>query len=301
MTAGLTLRLLHLGPIVRITPGEVHINDPDYYQEVYASIARRREKDPSYTHCFGLPGSSFSTVDAELHRTRREPLNKLFSKSAINDIVPLIRQKLDRFLFHLEEGFHSKKIVHIDSGFVALTADVIHHYVYGYCEKNLEREDFDHTARDGINGMFRSHHVLYFFPILLHLELLPIKILQKISVHMEALTKQKTGLYKKAIEAAQALGTNKVSDTIRIIDVLVNPEYYSAEDRDPIRVKNESMSLLTAGTETTGRALAVATFYIYSNPHILLRMREELRQVMPEPTSETTWSQLEQLPYLVSH
>ncbi|KAJ5716743.1 hypothetical protein N7488_002389 [Penicillium malachiteum] len=261
---------------------------------------RRREKDAVYIHGFGLPGSSFSTINAELHRQRREPLNKLFSKNEITDIVPLIREKVERLIFHLEEGFRSKKVIHIDSGFVALTADVIHHYMYGYSENNLEMEDFDHTARDGINGMFRSHHVLYFFPMLLYLESLPVRILKRINLHMEALTKQKNGLYNKAVEAAQDFSTNKAYSKTRIIDFLVNPDIFSAEERDPVRLKNESMSLNTAGTETTGRALAVATFYIYSNSHrhILHRMREELIQAMPEPNSELTWSQLEQLPYL---
>ncbi|KAJ6004592.1 hypothetical protein N7540_012961 [Penicillium herquei] len=286
------------GPIIRINPQEVHINDPEYYQEVYAAITRRREKDPLYIHGFAINGSSFSTIDAELHRKRREPLNKLFSKPAIIDIVPVIREKLERLMFHLEEGFRSKKVIHIDSGFVALTADVIHHYMYGYSEDNLEKVDFDHHARDGINALFRSHHVIYFFPILVHLESLPVKILKNINIHMEAITKQKNGLYNKAIEAAQAFGTTRVYENTRIIDVLVNPDSFSAEDRDPVRLKNESMSILTAGTETTGRALAVATFHIYSNSHILLRIREELSQAMPEPNSELTWSQLEQLPYL---
>ncbi|KAJ5727058.1 hypothetical protein N7493_004878 [Penicillium malachiteum] len=287
-------------PLIRINPHEVHINDPDYYQEVYAAISRRRENDAIYIHVFGLPGSSFSTINADLHLKRRGPLNELFSKNAITDIVPLIQEKVERLMFHLEEGFRSKKVIHIDSGFFALTADVIHHYMYGYSENNIEMEDFDHTARDGINGMFRSHHVLYFFPILLHLESLPVKILKRINIHIEALTKQKKCLYNKAVEAAQAFSTSEGYNKTRNIDVLVNPDNFSVEERDPVRLKNESMSLITAGTETAGRALDVATFYICSNSHILRRMRAELIQVMPEPNSKLTCSPLEQLPYLVT-
>lgn len=36
-----------VGPIVRVGPREVHIKDPDYYDDIYASSGRRREKDPA--------------------------------------------------------------------------------------------------------------------------------------------------------------------------------------------------------------------------------------------------------------
>lgn len=252
-------------------------------------------------NAFGLPDSTFGTVSAEVHRRRRAPLNKFFSKKAITEIEPLIYEKLGRLLFHLEESIRSKQPMNIDAGFVALTADIIHHYTYGYSEGHLERENFNHTARDGINGLFRLCHLQFFFPPLKWLESLPLSIVKKINVHAWALANQKQDLYNEALKAENSLHQKKSNESKNIIDVLVNPHDYSLEeDRRLERIQNEGMSLITAGTETTGRALAVATFHIYSNPQILDRMREELRQVMPHTDSQATWSQLEQLPYLVS-
>lgn len=250
---------------------------------------------------FGLPGSMFATVNADVHRRRRAPLNKFFSKKAITDLQPLIYEKLDRLLFHLEESIQSKKPMNIDAGFVALTADIIHHYVYGYSEGHLERENFNHTARDGINGLFRLCYVQFFFPVFKWLDFLPLGIVKKINVHAWAQANQKQDLYNEAVKAEHSLNEKTNDKSRNIVDVLVNPDDYGLEeDRRLERVRNEGMSIITAGTETTGRALAVATFHIYSNPHVLERMREELRHVMPQTSSQATWNQLEQLPYLVS-
>jgi hypothetical protein len=55
------------GPIIRISPWELHISDPDYYDEVYASSAsnRKRNKYDWFTRSFGMDLAMFATVDRE--------------------------------------------------------------------------------------------------------------------------------------------------------------------------------------------------------------------------------------------
>ena len=44
----------NLGSIVRIAPGEVHIDDLDFYDTLYA-LGVKRDKDPLHTQIFGTP------------------------------------------------------------------------------------------------------------------------------------------------------------------------------------------------------------------------------------------------------
>lgn len=44
------------GPIVRITPREIHVKDPHFYDDIYTS-ARKCNKDPNFVGMFGSPTS----------------------------------------------------------------------------------------------------------------------------------------------------------------------------------------------------------------------------------------------------
>ncbi len=46
--------------------------------------------------------------------------------------------------------------------------------------------------------------------------------------------------------------------------------------------------------------LSVLMFHIIDEKDIMANLRQELATVMPKPDSKPNWTQLEQLPYLVS-
>ena len=68
------------GPIVRINPDNIHISDPDFYDVAYASNAPF-EKMPKWRDRLGLPGATQSTIQHDLHRSRRMTLSPHFSKN----------------------------------------------------------------------------------------------------------------------------------------------------------------------------------------------------------------------------
>jgi hypothetical protein len=58
------------GPIVRINPWELHVNDPDFCDELYTGASRRRDNVAYHAGQFGNGDSAFVTVPHELHRIR---------------------------------------------------------------------------------------------------------------------------------------------------------------------------------------------------------------------------------------
>lgn len=286
------------GPIVRISPREVHVNDVKFYEEIYAPATRKREKVREWVEGFGLNGSIVSSVSADLHRQRRVPLNKLFSKSAVNDIEPMIKEKIDKLCDHLKNAVKSKRVVDLDSGFAGLTSDIIHQYTLGYHSGNLDREDFNMNVRNAMNGLFQGIHVLFFFPFLAPIaDMMPLPTLKRVLPYIAAFKEQRMTIQDQIVKIL-ADGDEKEKSMISML------AHHSSSlpngFLDPARLTDEALTLLTAGTETTARALTFGIFYLIKNQEIRDKLREELKTVMPTPESLPTWDQLKQLPYLVS-
>jgi cytochrome P450 len=289
-----------LGPIVRVTPSEVHIKDSSYYDEIYASSRRRREKEAVRVAPFDLEDSGFSTVSSELHRKRRAPLEKHFSKKTITSMEYMIYENIDKLDQHFKRAFESHKVISLDAGFAGLTSDVIHKYVYGFNSGNLDHEDFNEKVRDGLNGLFKFAHLLLFFPILQTImNLLPLWVLEKIDPFVYALAKQKADLLQRTESFLRGESPELQLKTRPIMEALTGPSM--PEDmRGAVRLNNEGFAMIIGGTETTARSLAIAAFRLLENSSMKTKLQDELRAVMPTPDSRPTWSQLEQLPYMVS-
>lgn len=64
------------GPIVRITPDELHVDDAEWNDVLYAKN-HKQSKYEWMAGRFGNNSSVFTTADASLHRIRRAPLNPM--------------------------------------------------------------------------------------------------------------------------------------------------------------------------------------------------------------------------------
>lgn len=60
--------------------------------------------------------------------------------------------------------------------------------------------------------------------------------------------------------------------------------------------------LYAAGTDTTANTLAFGTWYLMNNPEARLKLKQELKDAMPDVRSDQlkSWSELEKLPYLTA-
>lgn len=122
------------GPVIRISPHEVHINDADFYDEIYSGSVRKRNKWEFVCNSHGVPESAFGTSSHELHRMRRAALNPFFSKQKIRGLQPKIEHVVDNLLARFEDFADTKQPLPMSDAFAALT----------YGEKPFSRELYDY-------------------------------------------------------------------------------------------------------------------------------------------------------------
>jgi cytochrome P450 len=283
------------GPVVRINPREIHIRDPSYFTEIYNNGVQ--EKDPFIVNVAPSPGSTFATIDHNLHRFRRGLLNPFFSKQAVVRMEHIVQDKVSKAAARLEKAQHDGTVIKIDALFSALTGDVICHYTYGESSGYLEKENFENEFRDAVTSASVFCHFMRFFPIL-------VSLLDSVPSFILWMQPKSAGFFdmRRRLEQQSLSALMNVSDekdsTRTIFDALSDTSL-PTEERSLERLRNEAMTIMGAGTETTARVLTMGSFHLYANRSMLQRLREELKTVMPEPTSKVSWGQLEKLPYLV--
>jgi len=117
-----------IGPVIRINPSELHVNDIDFYDEIYNSGSRRRDIYDFSRRGLDAPLSLGGTIAHEVHRHRRDALKPFFSKDNATKLEPLIRDKVDSLCKRIPG---SEQPIVLSNAFMALTVDIIREFAFG--------------------------------------------------------------------------------------------------------------------------------------------------------------------------
>lgn len=129
------LKVLHkqYGPILRISPEELHVSSPDFYNTVFAPPpdpktrqAPKRHKWKRYVGIFGHPDlSAFGTIDHDKHKMRRGVMDRFFSPAMVKKVAPtIILDKVETLCRRITEEA-CKGSVQIRLACTCFTSDVI--------------------------------------------------------------------------------------------------------------------------------------------------------------------------------
>ena len=150
---------------MRISPTELHVSDPDFYNVLYASGSQRRHKDDFVTRGFYTPIASFGTPDHDIHRMRRMALNPFFSKQAVQRLEPMIQGKIDLLCKRLREMAQQERVLHVEHAMMALTTDIISEYSFGYSYDALEQDDLAAPWTRSFREAMASSVLFRYFPL----------------------------------------------------------------------------------------------------------------------------------------
>jgi Cytochrome P450 len=110
------------GPILRISPYEVHISDPEFYDTLYAaSNTNRKDRWSWYTAGLGLPESTLGTVKQTLHKNRRAAMSSFFSKQTVRSLEPLIHERAIKLASRFQTLAEAEEVIPINLAFSAFS------------------------------------------------------------------------------------------------------------------------------------------------------------------------------------
>ena len=149
------------GPVVRISPRELHIQDPDYYDTL---LGQRLDKDPVVAGQFGNTFSMLSTATTELHRTRRGALAPFFSQAKVATFQSVIVEKVDKLSGLLAAHQSNGTVANMYNYYRSMTTDIITSYAFVKSWDLLNQDDAGQKFFEQVRNGGETSALIRMFP-----------------------------------------------------------------------------------------------------------------------------------------
>ncbi|CAG8974551.1 hypothetical protein HYALB_00005824 [Hymenoscyphus albidus] len=288
------------GPIIRISPHELHIDDPEYYEELMSRNSPR-DKYKYYVDQFGIPGASFSTINHRMHRLRRAPMNPLFSKQSIFQLEPMVQRLVEKLCSRIDEFKKSGQPMPMRLAYQALTTDVVTAYALNKSWHHLDSPDFSPEWVATVKATAEMGNLVKQVPWLISFfNVLPDFVIEAVFPGMLLLINWRRSLARhiqEIIDTQDKLEENEHGLPRTIFHSLLQSNV-PEEEKSLQRLVEEGQLVVGAGADTTAHALTQTTFHVLDNPEVLVKLQQELQKAMPDPSEPVILSIVENLPYL---
>ncbi|KAK7937318.1 cytochrome P450 [Apiospora aurea] len=292
------------GPIIRISPYELHVSDPAFFEKIFRQDGRWDKYAWSYD-AFGAPLTAVATSAHDLHRRRRAPVNSFFSKQNVTKRIDTVKRQVDKFCARLDGFAGSEARLNLNIALAAFARDAASDFMLGKCYGNLDQPDFNADMTKAIGGLTQLWMVTKHFRwVGGTLMALPVPVAKRLGGegNRTLFSYLDNTLHDTAQLMAQAKSEHPDPDAPHtLVHAIVQSNLPEPELRHR-RVAEEVASITGAGFESTAAVMRVTLFHIYSSPAILGRLRRELRSSgygsKGAYPADLDWTKLQQLPYL---
>ncbi|KAL6719251.1 hypothetical protein ACLMJK_003488 [Lecanora helva] len=300
------------GPIVRVTPDEIHVKDSEWSHVLYAGPGHVRDKDPSLAHAAGTADGTFGSVSHSVHRRRRIPVSSYFSTISVRELQGKIWQRAEHLCDVLREHHKADRIVNGRATFLGWSNDTLRSCAFGESLDLLDQPDRA-LQFDRVFKAFAAFYPIlkqceWIIPFALQLPVTPFKFIYTplatlLTVHVEMINLAKKAKAEHTrMDIAQNMGINKANKEQyfhNLYHALLASNLPEDEKR-PERMAHEGFEILLAGSDTTARTMGIAMFHLISNPAVAYKLKRELETVMLRPRDVVELKTLQELPYLGS-
>ena len=295
------------GPVVRITPDEVHIaGNSDDYEKIY-HVGSKYAKSPNFYNALCVPHSSVGTASNEVHKIKRGAMNPIFSRQKVLDVEFIVQDKVAKVISRLENSIYNTRVgdesgVDLHHAFRAVSVDVISEFAFGSCYDFLDKDDTGADFFEMARGIGPALYAFQQIPSLQELALeIPPWLAPLLSRPLGYVTSMQAECIRQIDAVKEKMRQGHDTGRSNIFTSLLSTDDKPEGFRVPttLELKDEAYSVLVAAADTTGNAMTVAAFNTIHNPEIYEKLAKELEYHFPDRASQLPFVELERLPYLV--
>ncbi|KAL2074104.1 hypothetical protein VTL71DRAFT_7882 [Oculimacula yallundae] len=285
------------GPVIRITPDEVHLSDTDNYETINC-VGTKYAKSTQFYDGFTIGYSTFSCGPTEIHRIRRGMLEPFFSRRNVMSLEYIVQERAQKLSDLVATKLARNEAVDLHHTFRSISVDVITEYAFGSCYNLMDKEDLGAEFFAMVNGIGPCMWVFQQWPFLAKIVIaLPPSIVKHINGPLKQMMNLREHCRVQVRAVKDDMDSGKKVDKPSIFPALLAPPpgipAPSVEE-----IKDEALSVLAAAADTTGNAMTVAAYNVVSNPEIYERLCAELKAAFPNADDTLDYATLEKLPYL---
>lgn len=296
------------GPLVRVAPGFVSLDDPSAIKSIY-SIGSRFPKSDWY-QAFKAPDPKiftlFSDHDIKRHADSRKLFQNVYSMSSMVSYEPFVDQCADMFAQRLRDAADSRKNLDMAHWFQAYAFDVVASVTFGSRFGFLDRgEDIrgmmgelhELVRYSSLAGMFPRLHAWMFYPSaklglfgsrgrVAHMEF----VKRRMAVRAE---ERRLHDYEANLKAQAGETTRDFMDRL-----------WDKHDENPDRLTQHHIFMvglanITAGSDTTSTTLSGMLHFLLTHPQVLATLKSEIDEFTAKGqlSGRPTFKQAQQMPY----
>ncbi|KAL8802312.1 MAG: hypothetical protein Q9182_003890 [Xanthomendoza sp. 2 TL-2023] len=229
-----------------------------------------------------------------------------FTREAVRRGELRVASRVEKFLEKLGGYTETGRPVNLTKGFMCLAADAVMDFAFQKPYNALDAEDFESDILVPVVDFCKMLQWPMYFPrtfkaVFQITSILPKWVLERWfkgiitqQAYREVCNTRVRSLYDQSHSAEE-------THTPSVFDTAFNPSLEKGQSTPPLSALGaDAFVFLLAGTDTTSKTLITGIFALLdaSEPHMLVRLKEELREAIPDPRKMASWATLEQLPYL---
>ncbi|TVY01413.1 cytochrome P450 [Cohnella terricola] len=285
---GFLVDALPMGDVVSLRTSSFQptfiVNSPDFVQEILVHQERHFRKGRSSGVLRRTIGDGLLTSENETHREQKKYMTPVFYKERIQAYAEIVVQETERLGAKLKEG----SAVPIHEAMMELTLGIIARSLF---KRELEQDKSELAA--AVDVTIRRSAGTIFSPIILPFSWPTPGNVQ----HKRAIRTLEEMIY----EAIGKARRNPKAYEDCMLGLLLDMRSEDGAELPEREIRDQMMTMLLAGHETTANALVWAWYALERSPNVLANLREELDRIRSEEASSgrrlTAYERYREMPY----